>query len=365
MAPAMQASDIPRLDQLPGWPLPEERVDWFGETAPEAILRAAYLGDRMHHAWLITGGKGVGKATLAFRAARFVLAHPDEKSDTAAGASPLAVSPSDRVFRQVTARAHPNLLTLERPWDDKQKRFKTELPVDEIRRTIPFFGSTAGETGWRVCIVDVADDLSASAANALLKIVEEPPPRSVFFLLAHAPGRLLPTIRSRCRRLDLAPLSAAAIEQALATAPAGQQHAADERRLAAAAAGGSLRRAILHLEHDGASVTRDFLSIAAGLPRPDLTAIHKLADKVSARGADDVYENFLGQVFDWLDRRVRGAPEPGGAHAADALAATPLERWAEVWEKVQASSAEADELNLDRKQVVLSIFTTLAHATRM
>src|SRR5262249_57983332 len=140
--------------------------------------------------------KGIGKATLAYRFARFAFAHPDPKSAAVAAARDLSVPADNPSFRRVASRAHPNLLALERPFDDKNKRYKLDVSVDEIRRTVSFFGSTSGEPGWRIAIVDPADDMNPSAANALLKVLEEPPARSLFFLICHVPGRLLPTSRS-------------------------------------------------------------------------------------------------------------------------------------------------------------------------
>jgi DNA polymerase-3 subunit delta' len=319
----------------------------------------------MHHAWLLGGPKGIGKATLAYRFARFAFAHSDPSSAALAGVVDLAIPEESPSFRKVAGRAHPNLLAMERPWDDKNKRYKTELAVDEIRRTVGFFGSTGGEGGWRIAIVDPADEMSPSAANALLKVLEEPPSRSLFFIISHTPGRLLPTIRSRCRRLDLAPLSAETIVEAIRDN--GGIDADDEDiRLAAALAQGSLRRAILLLDEDGIATYRAFARFAATVGDPDITAMHALADSVSGRSADDTYYGFLDTVRAWLGRRVRGEPEPvAEATPGQAVRAVPLARWAEVWEKVAQSSFEADDLNLDRKQVVLSILMSLARAARM
>ncbi len=359
------ADEIPRLDALDDWPPPEAQALWYGSPASEATLLDAFRGGRMHHAWLLGGPKGIGKATLAFRFARFALANPDPESPAVAGAIDLAVPEASPAFRKVAGRAHPNLLTMERPWDDKNKRYKTDLAVDEIRRTVGFFGSTSGEGGWRIAVVDPADDMNPSAANALLKILEEPPSRSLFFIVSHTPGRLLPTIRSRCRRLDLAPLSAETI--ATAMRDSGTIDVDDEDiSLAAALAGGSLRRAILLLQDDGISTYRAFARFAADVGHPDITAMHALADSVSGRGANDAYEGFIETVRAWLARRVRGEPEPvAETNPGEAVRAVPLARWAEVWEKIAQSSTEADDLNLDRKQVVLSILMSLARAARM
>ncbi len=355
------APDLPQFDALDGWPSPEAQTEWFGAAADEQVLIDAYRSGRMHHAWLITGPRGSGKATLAYRFARFALAHPDPAQ--APAAATLAVDPSHPAARKIAAHAHPNLLTLARPYDDKNKRFKESVTIDEVRRTIPFFGATAGEAGWRIAIVDAADDMNGNAANALLKILEEPPRGALFLVLSHAPGRLLPTIRSRCRRLDLTPLGADAIEAALARhTDAG----AEDRRFAALAGEGSIRRAVRFLDEEVMAIGTAFGSAVARFPALDAGASHRLGDIVAARGADDAFESFQDLVFDWLARRARGVPEPEALGSLPpAVAAVPLARWAEVWEKVRQSSAEVEAFNLDRKQYVLTTIDMLARATRM
>jgi DNA polymerase-3 subunit delta' len=270
------------------------------------------------------------------------------------------VGEEEPAFRKVAARAHPNLLALERPYDQDRKRYRTELTVSEIRRTVSFFGSTAAESGWRIAIVDPADDMNPSAANALLKILEEPPARAIIFVIGHVPGRLLPTIRSRCRRLDLSPLPAATIEAAILTRSPKTKR--KDLALAGVLAEGSLRRAILLLEDDGIETYREMAALLAKLPEIDVAGMHGFADQVSGRGNDDAYHGFLELMRGWLARRVRREAEPDGSSPSPGL---PLERWAQVWDKVRLSSDDAEEYNLDRKQVVLSIFMTLARETRM
>ena len=158
----------------------------------------------MHHGWLFAGPRGIGKATLAYRLARFLLTHPDPRS--AADRTSLFVPAEAPVAHRIAARGHADLFILERAYDAKAERLKTEIAVDDVRRASGFFARTAGEGGWRICIVDAAEDLNTESANALLKILEEPPAHSLFVLVSHQPGRLLPTIRSRCLRLDLDPL---------------------------------------------------------------------------------------------------------------------------------------------------------------
>jgi DNA polymerase-3 subunit delta' len=233
-----------------------------------------------------------------------------------------------------------------------------------VRRLIPFFGSTAAEAGWRIVIVDSADEMNASAANALLKLLEEPPVRSLFLVLSHTPGRLLPTIRSRCRSL---PLSGIAPDK-MAAALAEGEEAGDpaDFDLAARLSGGSLRRTIHLVEGEGIELYRDLLRLTANLPSLDIPALHELADRVSRRGEDDAYFTLLDLIRDWLQRRVRRESEvEAKPPLSPAVLGTPLARWAEVWEKAEETSGVAEELNLDRKQVILTIFMNLARAARM
>jgi DNA polymerase-3 subunit delta' len=362
MATAEADDDLLRFDRVEGWPAPEEQTEWFGAPAAEQAMLDAYRSGRMHHAWLIGGPKGIGKATLAFRFARFVLAHPDPKSAEVAAATDLSVPASHPAFRKVASRAHPNLLVLERPWDEQNKRFKTVVAVDEIRKTVGFFGSTAGENTWRVAIVDPADDMNASSANALLKILEEPPARSLFLLVSHAPGRSLPTIRSRSRRIEVAPLAPDAIVSAITA----HGEADEDLPLVAELAEGSLRRAILLMEGGGIETYRALGRLLARLPNLDMAAAHGFADSVSGRGNDDAWVGFGDMLAAWLNRRVRGLAEPESAmEPGPGVQAVPLERWAEVWETLRQSVEDADEFNLDRKRTVLSILMALARATRM
>jgi DNA polymerase-3 subunit delta' len=316
----------------------------------------------MHHAWLLGGPKGIGKATLAYRFARFVLAHPDPATAAVREAQDLSVAEDAPAFRKVANRSHPNLLVLERPYDEQNKRFRTELTVPEIRKTVTFFGSTSGETGWRIAIVDPADDMNQSSANALLKALEEPPARALFLIVSHAPGRLLPTIRSRCRRLDVAPLAAAAIATALASHGDPDHEAA----LVSGLAEGSLRRAITLIDGDGIETYRSLTALLATLPDLNMDAAHAFADRVSGRGNDDAWAGFSDMLSAWLNRRVRGEKEPDSeAEPGATVLGTPLESWAEVWETLRRSVEQTDELNLDRKRTVLSILMSLARATRM
>lgn len=337
-----------------------------GQGDAEQAVLDAFMGGRMHHAWLLTGPKGIGKATLAYRIARFVLRHGVPEMARAAGATDLAISESDPAFRQIAAQSHPNLLVINRPYDEKTKRLKTVIPVEEARRTGNFFGMTAGAGGWRIAIIDAADEMNLNAENALLKILEEPPAYSLFLLVSHQPGRLLPTIRSRCRTLQLKPLAPADIAQVMI---ANKVKSGEEERAAIATlAEGSAGRALSIAAGGGLDLYREIASLLVGLPRLNIKALHTLAEKVARRGADEAYQTALDLLNDWLQRLVRtgaGATPhadlaPGeGAAMARLAASGGLDRWVEVWEKINQSVARAEALNTDRRLVILNIFSML------
>jgi DNA polymerase-3 subunit delta' len=334
-------------------PHPRETTVLFGHRDAEATLLNAYRSGRIAHAWLIGGAKGIGKATLAYRMARFVLAHRDPLAADIQRSETLGVDPSDPVARHVAAGAHGGLLTLERTANDKGV-MRTVITVDETRETISFFGSTAAVEGWRVCIVDTVDELNPNAANALLKILEEPPRQSLFLLVSHAPGRVLPTILSRCRRLTLRPLSTAEVIQAAAQAA---NLATDDPALseAADAAEGSVARALTLLGGDAVKLHQRTAALLASLPQVDPRELHALGDALG--GSDRVaLATFVDSVDRWVSERLR---------ADNANANLPrLARLAEVWEKISRAARDTAEYNLERKPLVFSVFGMLAEAMR-
>jgi DNA polymerase III subunit delta' len=333
-------------------PPPRETTVLFGHAEAERTVLAAYRSGRMSHAWLIGGPPGVGKATLAYRLARFVLAHPDASTQDVQAAQTLALDSAHPVARRVAAQAHPDVLTLERT-AGPSGAVRSVITVDEVRRTVGFFGSTAGAGGWRICIVDSADDLqSPQGANALLKVLEEPPSRALFLLVSHAPGRLLATIRSRCRRLTLRPLEAADVAQAAAQAL--ERDAADPEVLkAAAAAQGSVARATILLGGAALAVRDRMIELLGGLPQIDPQALHALGDTLG-RSDDTVFNTFVETIQDWLSDQLRVRDPQAGRLA-------PV---AEVWEKLDRAVRDVEVFNLDRKPMVFAVFGLLAEAAR-
>ena len=269
-------------DRLEGFSSPREVDRLFGHEAARAEFGEALTSGRLHHAWLLVGPEGVGKATLAYHLAREVLAHGGE------GGAHAPITADHPVFRKVAALAHPNLLLIRRSWNDKTKRYSQWIGVDEVRRLRSFLGHSAGETGWRVVIVDRADDLNQNAANALLKALEEPPLRTLFLLVATAEGRIPVTIRSRCRTLRVTTLGVEDLQRAVQAALERDDHEVDAKTLSTALAlsQGSVRRALELATGEGIALYRDIVTAFAKLPELDGQAAHKLAERLGGFGGD-------------------------------------------------------------------------------
>ena len=330
-------------------PHPRVTLSLYGHSEAEQAFLGAYRGGRMPHAWLIGGARGIGKATLAYRMARFVFAHREPSSAEVRNATSLVLAPDNPAVRRVAAQGHPDLLALERVEDEKGK-VPMFIPVDMVRRTIGFFGSTAGEGGWRVCIVDAADELNTAGANALLKILEEPPANALLLVVSHAPGRLLPTIRSRCRRLMLRPLTTDDVARAAAEA-LGREASEPEIKTAALASDGSVARALDLLGGTALQVRERVNALLAALPAVNPRDLHALGD---ALGRDETaFSAFVDAVRDWLSARVTVA----GAEPRR------LDRIAEVWEKLNITARDVTDYNLERKPLVFNVFDWLAAAT--
>jgi DNA polymerase-3 subunit delta' len=332
-------------------PHPRDTAELFGHGEAEQTLLNAYRGGHIAHAWLIGGPRGVGKATLAYRMARFVLANPDPAAPAVQKAASLAVPPDYPAARRISNEAHPDLLVLQRTINEKTGKLYQDIVVDEIRRAVPFFGSTAGEGGWRVAIVDSVEELNRSGENSLLKILEEPPPRSLLMLVSNAPGRVLPTIRSRCRMLALRPLSGRDTAQAVAAATG---RAAEEPEVieATAAANGSIGRALDLLDEDTLALRKKIVDLLGQLPNPDPQAMHALGD---ALGFSDPapLATFVELVNDWLSQQIESSGDK-----------PQLVRVAETWERINGAARNVEEYNLERKPLVFAVFGLLAEAAR-
>lgn len=373
-APAVaEVDELPEPDRLDGFPPPRLTARLYGQDAAEQAFLSAFRSGRLHHAWIVTGPAGIGKATLAYRIARFLLAADSERDFLG---SSLDIDVSAQASRLVAGLAHPELLVIRRPYDFKTKKLKSEITVDEVRRLKGFLSVGGGESGWRVVIVDPADDLNSNAANALLKSLEEPPKRTVFLLMSSARERLLPTIRSRCRTLTAQPLTDADLRRAVAQAlnAGGEETTAslpsgEEWETLARLSEGSVRRFLVLHAGKGLDLSRRIGGLVSSLPRLDRPALHALSDELASPANDARYELFFDLILGLISRLIRAAAtgETGsedGRLAARLIPQDRLAAWAQLWETTVAEKADADALNLDRKSLILIMFQRLVEASR-
>ncbi|MGL4325612.1 MAG: DNA polymerase III subunit delta' [Beijerinckiaceae bacterium] len=344
-------SDDVLADQLEDYPHPREAAALFGHAQAEQQFLDAYRSGRLHHAWIIAGPEGIGKATLAYRIAKFLFAYP--RPELAAGATDLSVPENHPAFTRVAAQGHADLFVLRRTYGKDGKKVRTEIAVDDARGIIDRFWQTSGEGGWRVCIVDAADEWNRNVANALLKTLEEPPKRTIFLVVAHHAGRLLPTIRSRSRLLPLQALGDAAMRQAINSVASGAQ--ADAVDEAIAGANGSVRRALMLLDRDIAAIGTMTRALLDKLPQLDTPGIMSLAEAVAGRAKDDAFAEFEHVLRAWMSQAVEARAGQGAG------AVTPL---AELWDMLGRGLATTDAYNLDRKPFILALFSDMAEAMK-
>jgi DNA polymerase III subunit delta' len=332
-------------------PEPRANPELVGhDHAAEALAEAALSG-RLHHAWLIAGLPGLGKATLAYRFARWLLAG---MPPAVPGQAPLYLAPADPLFRRVSAGAHADLFTLEPNTGERGK--KEVLRAEDARAAVRFLSLTSAEGGWRCVVIDEAERAdNVAVPNILLKTLEEPPPRTVLLMTSSAPERLLPTIRSRCRRLDLHPLG----DQALAGLLARWLPDLPEADLTTLTriADGAPGRALTLAEGAGLELQGLVETVLKALPRLDPRQAVSVADKVAGR-RDAVA---LTTFFELLRRALRAAVRQAARGGAQGfVTARSLAEWSVLWDRLGRLADETERLNLDRKQAVLTGLSWLA-----
>lgn len=364
--------DLPEPDRVEGAPHPRETAELFGQAAAERSFLDAYTSGRLHSGWLITGPRGVGKATLAWKIATFLLAEAPD--DGLFGSPPppasLHVDPDHPDARLVQSGAHPRLLVVRRPYDEKTKKLKTEITVDAVRDMKGFFHLSAADGGRRVVIVDAADEMNRSAANAILKELEEPPENTTILLIAHQPSRLLPTIRSRCRELRCAPLGttdfAAALDQAGQTTSS-----ADALQVLA---GGSAGDAVILLNHDGLARYAEIVALFDKLPNVQRPAALALANACVGAANATRYALTLDLIDQFLSRTARaglmGAPVNQGAPGEALLLGRlcPDDRasraWAQLQQDLSTRVRHGKAVNLDPAALILDIVFKIEDTAR-
>jgi DNA polymerase-3 subunit delta' len=381
-------SDDTRIepDQIPGAPHPRDPVDLFGQGAAEAAFLEAFSTGRLHHGWLMTGPRGTGKATLAYRIARFLLSQPLSQEAGLFGApEPVTSLDTDLehpVYRRMAAGAEPGLFVLKRGGagstdSDIQKNFEAgkyaaEIRVGEVRKLSQFFSMSATDGGRRVVIVDAADEMNVQAANAILKRLEEPPARTTLLLVCHQPTRLLPTIRSRCRELRLSNLSEADMAAALSQALPDESF--DQAALAALTSG-SVGEAIRLTNQSGLAIYAELVALLGSLPNLDRDRARRLAEAAAQRGAEDKLDLLIDLIGLALARLARAgtlgvtpSPEAAPGEAAMIARLSPDPRvarnWADLASTVDAKLRHGRGVNLDPAALILDTLRLISQAAR-
>ncbi|MBI4969468.1 MAG: DNA polymerase III subunit delta' [Rhodospirillales bacterium] len=344
-------------------PEPRANATMVGQAAAERAFLDAWGSGRLAHAWLLTGPRGIGKATMAYRIARFVLSGGGGGGGLFGGPpDSLAVANDHPIFQRVASGGHADLKIIEKGVNDEGKP-RMEIPVDAIRELGSFMNLTPAEGGWRLAVVDAADEMNRSSANAILKILEEPPARALLLLVCHAPGRLLPTIRSRCRRLALKPLAEKTVADLLAQYRPDLP--ADEAAALARLAEGSIGRALALAEEGGLDLYREMVQLLISMPQIDVQSLQAFGDRLARTDGAERFRTLAELMGGWLARMIAQAGRGGAFSEVVAgegelmrrlTAARGLDRWVELWEKSTALFARAEAVHLDRKQVILNAF---------
>ncbi|MCY4178995.1 MAG: DNA polymerase III subunit delta' [Litoreibacter sp.] len=363
----MSDEDLPQPDQIEGAPHPRETARLIGQIAAEDAFLSAFNSDRLHHAWMITGAQGVGKATLAWRIARFLLATPKDDGGMFAAPAPstLDIPESHPVNARIAALSEPALFLLRRPWDEKTKKLKTVISVEEVRGLKSFFALSNPDGGRRVVIVDAADELNTSSANALLKVLEEPPADCLLLLVTHQPSKLLPTIRSRCRELRCGELSPDDMAKALEAAGA---QVGDSGVALSQLSGGSVGEAFRLLNLDGLTLYKELTALIETFPRLDRSAALKFAEKAAGRGAEARFDLMLLLMDVALSRLARAGlglidTQVASGELRMLARLSPNEvasrSWAELSAKSSARARHGQAVNLDPSSLILDMLLSM------
>jgi DNA polymerase III subunit delta' len=356
---------LPEPDRIEGAPHPRETARLIGHAAAEAAFLDAFRGGRLHHGWLITGPKGVGKATLAWKIARFLLTVAEADGGFFAPPPPEDLeTPADHpINRRLLALSEPRLFLLRRGPNEKETALAQVISVDEVRKMRSFFALSAADGGRRVAIIDAVDEMNTASANALLKLLEEPPVGVTFLLISHQPHRLLPTIRSRCRELRLPPLAAPDLAEALATA--GGDIGRDEAQALAELAGGSVGEAFRLTNTGGLEIYAALVELMSGLPRLNRQVAMALAETASAKDGGARFDLIVTLLDLFLARLARAGtlghapPEaaPGEARLIARLCPDPAAArpWADLAQHLSIRARRGKSVNLDPAALLMDM----------
>ncbi|PTV97685.1 DNA polymerase-3 subunit delta' [Rhodobacter aestuarii] len=362
----MSEAEFPDPTQVEGAPHPRQTAHLYGQEHAEQAFLDAFNSGRLHHAWMLTGPRGVGKATFAWRIARFLLTQPLEQGGGLFGAPEpprtLETDPEHPVCRRLLAEAEPRVFHLKRGLNDKKTAISDDIRVEEVRKLTSFLHLSAADGGRRVVVVDCADELATAGANALLKLLEEPPPLVTFLLVTHQPARLLPTIRSRCRELRLTTLAPDDLALALAAAEADAE---GETLALSALAGGSVGEAIRLLNLEGLESYATLVGLFATLPRLDRIKAWALAESAAGKANAARFDLMLRLMDLFLSRLARagltGPPEPEAAKGEAQLMArlspdgAAAMKWAGLHQELGARARHGKAVNLDPAALVMDM----------
>ena len=346
---------------------PRENSLFLGHKEVIQEITLSLETNRLHHAWLFAGPIGVGKATLAFRFSRFLLAGLSREAPDS-----FFLSPEHPVFKRVASGGHSDLKVIQGSDYDHSGQLKTNISVDDIRSIKRVLTLTPGEGKWRIIIIDGAEEMNRSAGNALLKLLEEPPRQSVFLLVCHAPYRLLPTIKSRCRRLNFRPLADNLLKDIIKTHINPDLESSKVDILANLSEGSPGRAATL-IECNGIAIYSQILGITRELPHLDIKAVHALANECMKKESGENSYRTVRELLNWsLSTMIREVAinkmdkkSYNGKHEVwqGLMSRGDLEYWANVWEKLNQLFSDAEFSSLEPKQVIIKAFTMLQQAT--
>lgn len=358
---------------------PRQMPETFGHNDVEAQVLELINAKHLPHALIFAGAEGIGKSTFAFRLARYLLKHGQTEESSGGGlfgeplpvakAETLNVDMNDQVARMISASGHPDLLMVEREFDEKKNRFKGSVGIEAVRRIAPFMHMTASFNGWRIAIVDDADTMTSEAQNAILKILEEPPPQALLILICHRPGMMIPTIRSRCRVVQFQPLTLDVFSNLLRRLEPGLRDS--DLATLYAITGGSAGQGLRLIEEGGLEVIYKVSGMLGQWPEWDWPQIHGLADNLSKPGQEDSYQSFV-DVFMWsvealVRARARGSPLPSPVDSVQMVQMAnhyTLDEWLDIYERLKAHFATAGYANLDKRQAIMGAFSIFDEARK-
>ncbi|MEX0627775.1 MAG: hypothetical protein WEB63_02435 [Cucumibacter sp.] len=333
------AEDAParEADQIEGIHAPEETRALIGHAEAGAQMLAAFEAGRLHHAWLIEGPRGIGKATFAYDLSRAILGRTADEAPA-------------RIAEQIAQGAYPNLRIVRRRRNDKTEKFYTEIVIEDVRGLIGYFQHTSGRAGTRIAVVDPVEELSPGAANALLKTLEEPPPNGLLLLITHRPGLVMATIRSRCRTLSLRPLAYKDVRAVVGAS--GIEAGAGAVDQAVELAEGRPRKA---LEALVLGETKALSALKGWLGAKEKRGVGHLpiAAELSKGAGASAYPVAIEMISEWISGRARGLAKAGGAGGP------PLAMLSSLWEKARGLDADRSEYNLDRRQTLVTILDAI------